>query len=232
MENDRHMENAIRQKKERAVWERQAAGYDSRTLKIFRKAYDLSIQKVRSILTPEKSVLEIGCGTGIVTLGIAPYAGKIAAVDLSPQMIAQAKRKAEQASAANITFRVGDGYAVPYEDESFDAVLLFNTLHVVREPEALLREARRVLAPSGLLACAVDCYAEPVPFPIRLMLGLQKLLKRIGVISFLWDFRKEDVHRLFTSHGLAVVETDILHPAPVNYYLLARKEAGSVGAGA
>ena len=225
MENDNRMENAIRQKKEKTVWDGQAAGYDSRTLKIFRHAYDLSIQKVRSILTPEKTVLEIGCGTGIVTLGIAPYAGRIAAVDISPQMIAEAERKAERASAANVEFRVSDGYSTPYDDGSFDVVLLFNVLHVVNEPAALLREARRVLKPSGWLACAVDCYAEPVPFPVRLMLGVQQILKRIGVIPFLWNFRKEDVRRLFERHSFSILETDILHPAPVNYYLLGRREA-------
>jgi ubiquinone/menaquinone biosynthesis C-methylase UbiE len=221
------MEENTRQKKEKAVWEGQASGYDGSALKMYRHAYDLSIQKVRSILTPEKTVLEIGCGTGIVTLGIAPYAKSVAAVDISPRMIAEAERKAADASLSNVEFRVCDGYATPFEDGSFDVVLLFNTLHVVKEPSALLREARRLLKPSGLLASATDCHAEPVPFPVRLMLGLQKVLKRIGFIPFLWNFRKEDVNRLFKENSFSIVETGILHPAPVNYYLLASREAES-----
>jgi ubiquinone/menaquinone biosynthesis C-methylase UbiE len=221
------MEEQIRQEGEKAVWEGQAAGYDGRALKTYRRAYDLSIRKVRCVLTGVESVCEIGCGTGIITLGVAPYAKKLAAVDLSPGMIAEAKRKAQDAHAANVEFRVYDGYATPYADGSFDVVLLFNTLHVVKEPSALLREAGRLLKPSGLLSVAVDCYAEPVPIPIRLMLGLQKLLKRAGVIPFLWDFRKEDVRRLLEENGFIVVETDILHPAPVNYYLSARREAAA-----
>jgi ubiquinone/menaquinone biosynthesis C-methylase UbiE len=220
------MEEHLRQEKEKSVWEGQAAGYDGRVMKTYRNAYDLSIRKVRSILTPEKTVLEIGCGTGIIALGISPDAKHISAVDISPRMIAEAMRKAAEASLDNVEFRVCDGYATPFEDGSFDVVLLFNTLHVVKEPSGLLREARRLLKPSGLLAAAVDCYAEPVPFPVRLMLALQKILKRAGVIPFLWDYRKGDADRLLEENGFAVIETDILHPAPVNYYLLAEKRAG------
>jgi ubiquinone/menaquinone biosynthesis C-methylase UbiE len=220
------MEEHLRQEKEKSVWEGQAAGYDGRVMKTYRNAYDLSIRKVRSILTPEKTVLEIGCGTGIIALGISPDAKHISAVDISPRMIAEAMRKAAEASLDNVEFRVCDGYATPFEDGSFDVVLLFNTLHVVKEPSGLLREARRLLKPSGLLAAAVDCYAEPVPFPVRLMLALQKILKRAGVIPFLWDYRKGDADQLLEENGFAVIETDILHPAPVNYYLLAEKRAG------
>jgi ubiquinone/menaquinone biosynthesis C-methylase UbiE len=195
------VEQANRQKKERAIWDKQAPGYDNRVLKMYKHAYDLSIQKVRSVLSPDQQVLEIGCGTGISV----------------------AKSKAESSSVSNVEFRVCDGYAVPYDDESFDVVLLFNTLHVVKEPAALLHEAHRLLKPAGRLVSATDCYAEPVPFLVRLMLSAQKLLKLLGVISFMWYYKKEDLHQLFEQSSLVIVESDVLHPAPVNYYLLASK---------
>jgi ubiquinone/menaquinone biosynthesis C-methylase UbiE len=217
------VEQANRQKKERAIWDKQAPGYDNRVLKMYKHAYDLSIQKVRSVLSPDQRVLEIGCGTGIISLGIAPYVEAVVATDISPQMISVAKSKAESSSVSNIEFRVCDGYAVPYDDESFDVVLLFNTLHVVKEPAALLHEAHRLLKPAGRLVSATDCYAEPVPFLVRLMLSAQKLLKLLGVISFMWYYKKEDLHQLFEQSSLVIVESDVLHPAPVNYYLLASK---------
>jgi ubiquinone/menaquinone biosynthesis C-methylase UbiE len=217
------VEEADRQKKERAIGDKQASGYDNRVLKMYENAYDLSIQKARSVLSPDQQVLEIGCGTGIISLGIAPYVERLIATDISPQMISVAKSKAQRSSVSNVDFRVCDGYAVPYDDESFDVVLLFNTLHVVKEPSALLDEAYRVLKPAGHLVSATDCYAEPVPFPVRLMLSAQKLLKLLGVISFMWYYKKEDLHQLFEQSSLVIVESDVLHPAPVNYYLLASK---------
>jgi ubiquinone/menaquinone biosynthesis C-methylase UbiE len=224
------VEQATRQKKERTFWDKQASGYDNRILKIYKNAYDLSIQKIRSVLSPDQHVLEIGCGTGIVSLGVAPYVESLVATDISSQMIAVAKSKAESSSVSNVDFRVCDGYSLPYDNESFDVVLLFNTLHVVKEPAALLHEAYRLLKPAGHLVSATDCYAEPVPFPVRLMLSAQKLLKVVGIISFMWYYRKEDVHQLFEQSSFVIVDSDVLHPAPVNYYLLASKGVTSNGA--
>jgi hypothetical protein len=58
---------------------------------------------------------------------------------------------------------------------------------------------------------------------VRLMLSAQKLLKLVGFIPFMWYYRKEDLHRLFEQSSFVIVDSDVLHPAPVNYYLLASK---------
>jgi ubiquinone/menaquinone biosynthesis C-methylase UbiE len=217
------MNDVTRQEKERSLWDKQAPGYDQRNLRVYKNAYDLSIQKTRAVLSSDQKALEIGCGTGIISLGIAPFVESVVATDISTQMIAVAKSKAESTSITNVEFRVCDGYSLPYDDQAFDMVLLFNVLHFVKEPTALLHEAHRLLKPSGYLVSATDCYAEPVPLPFRIGLGVQKLLNLIGIIPFMWYYKKEDIHRLFEQCSFASVETDVLHPTPVNYYLLARK---------
>jgi len=218
------MNDVTRQQKERSLWDKQAPAYDKRNLRVYKSAYDLSIQKTRAILSPEHKVLEIGCGTGIIALGLAPFVESIVATDISPQMMYVAKSKAESASITNVEFRVCDGYALPYDDQAFDAVLLFNVLHFVKEPTALLHEAHRLLKPSGYLISATDCYAEPVPLPFRIGLGIQRLLSLIDVIPFMGYYKKEDIHQLLKQCTFTVTETDVLHPAPVNYYVLARKQ--------
>jgi ubiquinone/menaquinone biosynthesis C-methylase UbiE len=218
------MNDVTRQEKERSLWDKQASGYDKRNLSVYQKAYDLSIQKIRAVLSPEQEVLEIGCGTGIISLGIAPFVKSVVATDISPEMISVAKSKAESLSITNVEFRVCDGYSLPYDSQAFDVVLLFNLLHFVKEPAALLHEAHRLLRPSGHLVSATDCYAEPVPLPLRIGLGVQKLLNWIGFIPFMWYYEKEDIHQLFEQCSFAGVETDVLHRTPVNYYLLARKK--------
>jgi ubiquinone/menaquinone biosynthesis C-methylase UbiE len=217
------MNEANRQKKERSIWSRQASAYDARVFRIYREAYQLSVEKACAVLSSDNRVVEIGCGTGIITLGVAACVGRVIGTDVSPEMIEVARRKAEEREVENVDFRVSDGYALPYDDASFDAVLMFNTLHVVKEPEALLREAHRLLRPSGYLVSATDCYAEPVPLAIRLKLLVQGLLKALGVIPFLSSFTVEDLRRLFESASFEVMETDVLHPAPVNAYVLGRK---------
>ena len=52
---------------------------------------------------------------------------------------------------ANLTFEVADAMKLPYKDDSFDAVLIANALHIVPDPKQVLREIDRVLRPGGLL---------------------------------------------------------------------------------
>jgi len=68
------VDDTTRQQKERTIWDKQASKYDDHVFKVYRNAYDLSIEKVRSVLTSDQQVLEIGCGSGIIALGITPYA--------------------------------------------------------------------------------------------------------------------------------------------------------------
>ena len=70
------------------------------------------------------------------------------ATDYSDGMIAEAK-KGEY--PANLRFEVADAMALPYEDNSFDVVLIANALHIVPNPEKVLSEIDRVLRPGGLL---------------------------------------------------------------------------------
>ncbi len=218
------MNELARQEQERRIWQTQAASYDTGVMKTFKNAYDLSIQKVLACLQPDSQVLEIGCGTGIIALGVAPHVNRVVATDICPEMVETAQAKAANLSLRNVEFHVADGYAQPFVSESFDAVLVFNVLHVVREPKLLLREANRLLKPAGYLATATDCYDDLHSVRAWLMgMGL-RLLRLVGIIPVLHFYRKGDLRRLFEQAGFSVVETEVLHPAPVNYYVLGRKK--------
>lgn len=56
-------------------------------------------------------------------------------MDISPKMIEVAKEKAEKANKGNIDFKVADGYELPYDNGDFYVILLFNLLHMIKEPK-------------------------------------------------------------------------------------------------
>jgi len=223
MKGSETMKDTLRQKKERSIWEKMASRYDRQVMSIYGEAYGLSIERVLAVIDKKDAVLEMGCGTGIISLGIAPRVERVVGTDISPKMISLARAKAEQLALVNVDFQVGDSYSLPFEDGSFDTVLLFNTLHFLKEPNKVLQEAYRLLKTGGYFALATDCFAEPVPFLTRIRLSAQNLLKNLGIIPFMWNYRKEDLHKLLKDNSFVIEDSEVLHQVPVNYYLLGRK---------
>jgi ubiquinone/menaquinone biosynthesis C-methylase UbiE len=102
---------------------------------------------------PENArVLEVGCGTGVLTrvLAHAPNGGAVVGVDVAPALLAKAREMA--AELPNISFQEADARSLPFEDETFDVVVFDSTLTHVPGPERALAEAFRVLRTSGSLA--------------------------------------------------------------------------------
>ena len=71
----------------------------------------------------------------------------ITCLDYSPDMMRQAREKADRLHLKNVTFRQGDVGALPYEDDTFDIVLSLNGFHAFPDKEAAYREVFRVLRP-------------------------------------------------------------------------------------
>ena len=96
-------------------------------------------------------LLEVPVGTGILTMPVyqtLPRA-EITCLDYSPDMMAQAREKAERLRLKNVAFEQGDVGALPYGDGSFDLVLSLNGFHAFPDKEASYRETFRVLKPGG-----------------------------------------------------------------------------------
>ena len=96
-------------------------------------------------------LLEVPVGTGILTMPVyqtMPEAD-ITCLDYSPDMMRQAREKADRLHLKNVTFRQGDVGALSYADDTFDIVLSLNGFHAFPDKEAAYREVFRVLRPGG-----------------------------------------------------------------------------------
>jgi ubiquinone/menaquinone biosynthesis C-methylase UbiE len=118
------------------------------------------------------ALLDVGCGPGTITAGFAQRLGdgSVVGIDLAEEVVALAREQHPSSSGAELTFRVGDVYALEFEDASFDVVFAHQVLQHLGRPVEALREMRRVLKPSGLLAVRDGDYGAFTWFPADLAL--------------------------------------------------------------
>ncbi len=128
------------------IWDLYAPVY-KRAMKADQQIYEFMYDRIPEQIRG-KEVLEIATGPGLLARHVAPAAKSMIATDYSDGMIREA-RKGE--CPENLRFEVADAMALPYADHAFDAVLIANALHIVPDPEKVLREINRVLRPGGLL---------------------------------------------------------------------------------
>ncbi len=105
-------------------------------------------------LKPGLRVLDLGCGPGTLSVGLAEAIapGALYGVDMEPSQVDLARSVAEAGGHDNATFRVGDVTGLAFDDDRFDVVHGHAILAHVPDTEAVLAEAKRVLKPGGLIS--------------------------------------------------------------------------------
>jgi ubiquinone/menaquinone biosynthesis C-methylase UbiE len=100
------------------------------------------------------TVVDYGCGPGRYTLPVAKLVGskgKVFAVDIQPLAIKTVKEKAARQGLINIETNLVDSYNTGIQDSSIDLVLLIDTLHLIKDCNALFQEIHRILKQDGLI---------------------------------------------------------------------------------
>jgi ubiquinone/menaquinone biosynthesis C-methylase UbiE len=98
-------------------------------------------------------VVDLGCGTGLIALALAPHVARVTAVDISPRMLARLDEQARADGIGNVIPIAGDLRALPLQDESATLAVSNYAFHHLEDAgkELALAEVRRVLAPGGRL---------------------------------------------------------------------------------
>jgi ubiquinone/menaquinone biosynthesis C-methylase UbiE len=125
----------------------------------------ISRDRLRSVLRPEpgERLLEVGVGTGYYSLDMAEWIGpegRLDLFDLQREFLDHTMAAAGERGLANLVPTQGDATALPFEDGSFDAVILTAVLGEIPDRDAALAEIRRVLKPQGRLIVG-ELFGDP-----------------------------------------------------------------------
>ena len=157
---------------------------------------------------PGERVLDLGCGDGALSAGIAARGASVVGVDAAPGMVAAARSRGVDA-------RVMDGEALSFEAE-FDAVLSNAALHWMRDADAALAGVRRALKPGGRFIAEFGGHGNIA----EVMAALTAALGRRGIDAARfspWYFPTTEAYRAkLEAHGFAVADIALFaRPTPL-----------------
>ena len=214
------MDPRLQRRVQRYGWDRAVSAYEEGWRDQLEPAHALMLDMVA--LQPDERVLDVACGTGLVSFHAAETVGRWGAVvgtDISGEMVEAARRNAAGRGLDNVRFERSDAEALPLADASFDVAVCGLGLMYVPDPVKALSEMRRVLGPGGRAAAAVwgarrNCgWAEIFPItdarvasevcPMFFQLGTQDMLARSFAAA---GFADVHLQRLRTSLRYATAD--------------------------
>ncbi len=151
----------------RAAWDAMAPGWYSEREELWKTSRPVSEWMIRRLdPQPGDTVLELAAGlgdTGFMAARLVGKTGRVIITDFSPEMVAAARRRAQEVGVQNAEFRTLEAERMHLETDSVDGVLCRWGYMLMIDPAAAFAETRRVLRPAGRLAFSVWAAPERNP---------------------------------------------------------------------
>ncbi|MEM8646976.1 MAG: class I SAM-dependent methyltransferase [Pseudomonadota bacterium] len=204
-------------------WDKTARKYAQSPIRDM-DAYTYTLNRTRSYLKPSDRVLELGCGTGSTALLLAENVAHVTASDISGNMIEVGMEKAADQNITNVSFVQSDVLGGAIDEGPYDAVLAFNLIHLLEDPEAAMRRVAGLLKPGGLFISKTGCTpGAGLPLKFRIMLLALPLLQWLDKAPYVNFMGIEELEAMVRAHGFEIMEAGNYPAAPPSRYIVAKK---------
>ena len=183
-------------------WDKISSLYDFFETVYNRKVFLGTGRYVGSLIDPSDTVLECACGTGAISVEIAPNCRRLIATDFSQGMMKQAAKKLQKYD--NVRIRKADIMHIRCKDGRFDKVVAGNVIHLLPDPAGALAELKRLVRPGGKII--IPTYINMAKKSAGLMV---KVLEKCG-LHFERDFDLESYKQFFKDMGYEHMEYHVV----------------------
>lgn len=184
-------------------------------------AYERKIEKIKSYLSPEYVVLDIGCGTGTQCDDLAGSVKQVTGIDISAKLLQIAEQRKAQRKLNNVEFIRTSVFDERFVPESIDVVMAFYVLHFVEDIDAVFQRILDLLKPGGLFISETPCLGEKSK-------TVGKLLRMAGGIGFLPlinPLTTAQLEQALEQAGFSLLDKTVFGGASSEYTLIARKQS-------
>ena len=182
-------------------------------------AYQKKIEKLRSYLSSEDYVLDIGCGTGTQCDDLAHNVKHVTGIDISKKLLAIAEMRKDEREIKNVEFVQTTVFDERFDNGSFNVVMAFYVLHFCEDIDEVFRRIYDILKPGGLFILETACLGEN-----NIITG--KLIRSAGKLGFLPLINllsNQQIELALEQAGFSVVEKTKFSGSNEEYTLIAKK---------
>lgn len=176
------------------------------------------IEKTKKLINSSNTVLDFGCGSGTAAIAIANSVKKNIGIDISSKMIELAEGKAEENKVRNIDFEQATIFDEKFKTESFEVILCFYLLHLLKDTPRVMQRINDLLKPGGLIISATPCIKGTY------FSYLLSPFSKFGLIPPIKTFNVYELEKLMTDEDFDIVRVECLHKSGQQYFVVAKKK--------
>jgi ubiquinone/menaquinone biosynthesis C-methylase UbiE len=209
--------------KAQQFWDKQAKKYDT-VEKQFDPVYQQVISRTLKYLDTNDQVLDFGCATGTKALRFAPSVKHIHGLDISGEMIIEAKKKKQDADIPNCTFSQGTIYSEDLGIASFDKIISYSVIHLLEDSEKDIQRIYELLKPGGLFISTTACFREKMTLAKRLEFTIYRVMRSLGIFPLHLNlYNIADVEKLLRNNNFTIVESERIFHEMTAGFIVAQK---------
>lgn len=199
-------------------WDKRAEKYDDEITR-HDLQYVRTIDSTAPLLKESDVVLDLGCASGEMCIGLAAKVSRVQGIDTSSGMIELAKQKLHARDITNANFSRTDAFDADLKNSSFSVITAFNVFHLVENLPAVLDRLYGLLMPGGLLVSQTPCLLER-NWILRTLVGFaqkSRLAPPIRGLAF------DELASLMTQSGFDVIDNELWDEHDAIQRVVARK---------
>lgn len=205
-------------------WDKQAKNYDS-SERQFEPAFKNILSRTKTYLSAEDTVLDFGCATGTKTIQLADTVKYIHGLDISAGMINEANKKNHELALQNIRFTQGDIFDNNFKQNSFDVILSYGVIHLLKDVDTITRRLYDLLKPGGLFIVSTACLKDKMAIKNKLVFNIYLLIKKLGIFPLhLNRYTPADIEKIITDQDFRIIEADVLFHGITISFIVAQKD--------